>query len=1081
MSLQLILGASGSGKSYCLYENVIKESIETPQDNYIVIVPEQFTMGTQEKIVKMHPAHGVLNVDIVSFPRLAYKVFEELGIKEKEILDDTGKSLIVRKILEDKKDELVIFKKNIDKPGFVEEIKSAVSEMLQYGVTPERLQEAVSDMQDNNLLVHKMRDMINVYDGFKNYIKDKYIASEEILEVLCRVAGESGIIRDSIVTLDGFTGFTPIQYRLIGLLMEYCKKITITVTIDSKEKTNVMDGISNLFYLSKNTISELYKIADETGTKILPPIVMDDEVPVRLKESKALTFLEKNIFRYNNTVYEKEDDSIQIYESNMPKGEIAFAVGEIKRLIMEEGYHYRDFAIVSADIETFGELAVNILSQNDMPSFLDYKRNIMGNTMTAFIRGALQVIEEDFSYEGVFGFLKTGLTDIERAEIDFSENYCLALGIKGFKRYDSLWIRKTKAMEKEEISLEYINSIREKILKRFVNFRTAIKEAKTVREYCVALYEFMVQEDLENKMRICARQFADMEKMSLKGEYEQVYGKIISLLDKFVNLLGDEKVSYREFCDIFDAGLNEIKVGLIPQSADAVIIGDIERTRLENVKVLFFVGVNDGIIPKQSGSGGIISESDKEALREKNIELSMTEREKVFIQKFYLYLNMTKPGRRLYLSYSRICADGKARKMSYLLVGIRKLFPNIKIMSEDNSEDVLRLVKIPKSLYQWKFSEEMLTEDAAEELYGDKYLTSISAIENYSACAFAHFVTYGLRLHEREIYDVKATDIGNLYHNTLERFSEKLVDIGKSFTEITDEERKTLITDSVMEITTDYGNTVLYSTKRNEYMISRVISMADRTVWAVTKQLLRGRFEPKEYERAFVLNNKVRGRIDRIDTFEDAENVYVKVVDYKTGDSDFDLLDTYYGLKIQLVTYMNAAVAMEKRKHPNKDIVPAGMFYFNIKDPFVDETEDIDRAILEKLRMKGVVNREEKVLSALDDTTSGKSWAIPVSYDKNGDVKKADNVLGREDIEMLSEYVESYIDKSVDEILQGNIKVNPYSKAKKTGCDYCEYGALCGFDKKISQCRYNILKNLSEEEIYSRIKKEDNDGAGMDK
>lgn len=1081
MSLQLILGASGSGKSHCLYENVIKESIDSPQDNYIVIVPEQFTMGTQEKIVRMHPTHGVINVDIVSFPRLAYKVFEELGIKEKEILDDTGKSLIVRKILEDKKDELVIFKKNIDKPGFVEEIKSAVSEMLQYGVTPDRLQEAIEDMQDNKLLVHKMRDMINIYDGFKSYIKDKYIASEEILEVLCRVAGESGIIRDSIVTLDGFTGFTPIQYRLIGLLMEYCKKITITVTIDSKEKLNVMDGISNLFYLSKNTISELYKIADETGTKILPPIVMDDEVPVRLKESQALTFLEKNIFRYNNAIYEKEDDSIQIYESNMPKGEIAFAVGEIKRLIMEEGYHYRDFAIVSADIETFGELAVNILSQNDMPSFLDYKRNIMGNAMTAFIRGALQVIEEDFSYEGMFGFLKTGLTDIERAEIDFIENYCLALGIKGFRRYESLWIRRTKAMEKEEISLEYINSIREKILNKFVNFRTAIKEAKTVREYCVALYEFMVQEDLENKMRICAKQFADMEKMSLKGEYEQVYGKIISLLDKFVNLLGNEKVSFKEFCDIFDAGLSEIKVGLIPQSADAVIIGDIERTRLENVKVLFFVGVNDGIIPKQSGSAGIISESDKEALKEKNIELSMTEREKVFIQKFYLYLNMTKPERRLYLSYSRICADGKARKMSYLLVGIRKLFPNIKIMSEDNSGDVLRLVKIPKSLYEWKFTEEMLTEDAAAELYGDKYLTSISAIENYSACAFAHFVTYGLRLHEREIYDVKATDIGNLYHNTLERFSEKLVDIGKSFTDITDEERKMLITDSVMEITTDYGNTVLYSTKRNEYMISRVISMADRTVWAVTKQLLRGRFEPNEYERAFVLKNKVRGRIDRIDTFEDAENVYVKVVDYKTGDSDFDLLDTYYGLKIQLVTYMNAAVAMEKRKHPDKNVVPAGMFYFNIKDPFVDETEDIDRAILEKLRMKGVVNGEEKVLSALDDTTSGKSWAIPVSYDKNGDVKKADNVLGREDIEMLSEYVEGYIDKSVDEILQGNIKVNPYSKAKKTGCDYCEYGALCGFDKKISHCRYNILKNLSEEEIYLRIRKEDNDGTGMDK
>lgn len=608
-----------------------------------------------------------------------------------------------------------------------------------------------------------------------------------------------------------------------------------------------------------------------------------------------------------------------------------------------------------------------------------------------------------------------------------------------------------------------------------------MKKANTVREYCVALYEFMVREELEQKMHECSKKFAQMEQMSLKGEYEQVYGKIIGLLDKFVNLLGDERMSFREFNDILDAGFNEIKVGLIPQSSDAVIIGDIERTRLENVKILFFVGVNDGIIPKQSGNGGIISENDKEVLKEKNIELSMTEREKVFIQKFYLYLNMTKPSRKLYLSYSKISSEGKARKMSYLLINIRKLFPNIKIFNEDNAGGVLRLVKIPESDLKWKFVEETLEKDVAAELYGEKYLTSISAIERYSACAFAHFITYGLRLSEREIYDVKASDIGTLYHNTLERFSEKLVKADKTFTEINDEERKAMITESVMEISTDYGNTILYSTKRNEYMISRVITMADRTVWAVANQLARGKFIPKEYEKAFVFKDKVRGRIDRIDTYEDGENLYVKVVDYKTGDSDFDLLDTYYGLKIQLITYMNAAVAMEKNKHPGKEIVPAGMFYYNIKNPFVDDEEKIDAAILEKLRMKGVVNSDKGVIEALDTAGSGKSLAIPVSYNKEGEVKKSSNVLTSERIKQLSDHVEHYIDQSVEEILNGNVKVNPYSKSKKTGCDYCVYNSLCGFDHKLPDCKYHGLKNISEEEVYRRISgQEVNDGTNMD-
>ncbi len=1070
MSLQLITGASGSGKSYRLYEDVIKESIANPGKNYIVIVPEQFTMGTQEKIVKMHPAKGVFNVDIVSFPRLAYKVFEEMGVVEREILDDTGKSLIVRKILEDNKDKLSVFKKNIDKPGFVEEVKSAISEMLQYGVSIEELKTVANDVKSNALFSNKLADMITVFEGFKSYISDKFIASEEILEILCRIAAKSEIIRGSVITLDGFTGFTPIQYRLIKILMECCEKISVTMTIDSREKINVLDGIDNLFYLSKNTIQKLKRIADEAECPILPEIVMEDSAPVRLKDSEGLTFLEKNIFRYNTGVMSKDDGSVIICEGLMPKNEIAFVTGEIKRLVAKEGYRYRDFAIVSADIETYGELAVNILAQNMIPSFLDYKRNVMGNGAVNFLRNALRVIEEDFSYESVFSFLKCGFTDISRDEIDLLENYCLALGVRGYAKYNSLWIRMTDFLQKSEISIEMINSVREKLVGVFADFRENVKNSKTVTDYCRALYDFMVSTGLEERLYKKAKAFASDGDLSSKGEYEQVYGKIIGLLDKFVNLLGTEKISFREFNDILDAGFGEIKVGLIPQASDAVMIGDIERTRLENVKILFFVGVNDGIIPQKATGGGIISENDKELLRENNIELSMTGREKAFIQKFYLYLNLTKPSKKLYLSYSKMSSDGNARKMSYLLISIRKMFPNIRILTEETQEAVLKLVRIPESSYKWEFVEENLEPEVAKKLYGENFLTSISAIERFSACEFAHFVTYGLRLLEREKYDVNASDIGTLYHNSLERFSEKLIKQGKTFTDIEDEERKSLITESVMEIATDYGNTVLYSTKRNEYMLSRVISMADRTVWAIGKQLSKGNFVPEEFEKSFVYNKMVHGRIDRIDTFKDSDAVYVKVVDYKTGESDFDLLDTYYGLKVQLITYMNAALAIEQKKYPDKEIVPAGMFYYNIKNPFVDETEEIDDAILEKLRVKGVVNSSPKVLDALDkEVTGSKSLVVPVSFNKDGEAKDSANVLTMEKIAQLSKYVDIYMEESVEKILDGAISVNPYMKDKKTGCDYCDFKAICGFDDKIRGCDYRNLGNISDEEVFNRV------------
>ncbi|MGN0160896.1 MAG: PD-(D/E)XK nuclease family protein [Lachnospiraceae bacterium] len=1074
MAIQFILGSSGSGKSHYLYEEVIRESIQSPDKNYIVIVPEQFTMGTQQKIVQMHPNHGVLNVDIVSFQRLAYKVFEELGVDVKEILDDTGKSMIIRKILEDHREELSTFKKNVDKAGFVEEVKSAVSEMLQYGVDAKTLRGVQENLGDNMLLRNKLEDLITVYDGFKNYIKDRYIASEEILEVLCRVVGKSRMIKGSVITLDGFTGFTPIQYRLLRELMMCCDKLLVTLTMDSTEQLLKLDGITNLFYLSKDTAAKLYRIADETHVAVLPEVVMDDAIPWRLRQSEGLTFLEKNIFRYKGKVYDKEDESVQIFEGAMPKNEVAYAAAEIMHLIMEKGYHYRDFAIVSADIETYGELCVNILSQNGIPSFLDYKHNIMENAAVSFLRGALQVLEEDFSYESVFGFLKTGLAGMDREDVDVLENYCLALGCRGYRTYNREWTRITGKMERKEVDLEQINRLRTQVLMMFVTFRESVGKASTVRDLCVALYEFMVHMSLEEKLKKKAREFADAGLAAKKGEYDQVYGKIIGLLDKFVNLLGTEKMKIKEFNDILDAGFREIKIGLIPQVSDAVIIGDIERTRLENVKILFLVGVNDGVIPKQSGGGGLISEYDKEVLREHKVELSMPERDKVFIQKFYLYLSLTKPSKRLYLSYAGTCSDGNARRMSYLLVTIRKLYPKIRIAKVEDQERVLRLVRIPRSKITWKFAGETLDETASKELYGDQYKTSISAIETYSACAFAHFVTYGLRLSERELYDVKASDIGTLYHNTLERVAEKIVAEKKTFTDLTEDDRKRLVTDSIMEISRENENAVFFSTKRNEYMISRLVAMTDRTIWAVGRQLEQGKFVPTDFERSFTINQHVRGRIDRIDTYVEGDDVFLKVVDYKTGERDFDLLETYYGLEMQLATYMNAAIAMERKKYPDKNVIPAGLFYYNIKNPFVEDEGDIEDQMLEKLRVKGIVNRETAAVRALDEAGTGKSSVIPVSYNKDGEIKESANVLTRTQIEQLLNYVEGYIKESVDQILTGDVKVNPYLYKKKNGCEYCKYRGICGFDRKVTECRYRNLRAISPEEIFHRMEEKKN-------
>lgn len=1074
MPIQYVLGASGSGKSHYLYEYVINESVKNPDKNYFIVVPEQFTMSTQQKIINMHPRHGIMNVDILSFPRMAYRVFAEVGVKQNKLLDDTGKSLVLRKVIENNKSDLKYFARNVGKAGFVEEIKSVISEFLQYSVSVGNISDLKKKITENHILRYKLDDIEILYRGFNEYIKDRFIASEELLEVLCTVIDRSSLIRNSIIVFDGFTGFTPIQYRLIGILMELCSEIKVALSIDSAERVNVIDGIENLFYLSKNTIARLNSIADQTGTQVSRPEIMEDIISYRLRNSTPLAFMEKNIFRNNGAVFEGNlDRKINIYEGTNPKNEIDYVVGEIKRIIASEKYHYSDIAVVSADIEKYGHMAGSIMEQNDIPCFVDYKRNLMGNVIVEFIRSALEVIESDFSYESVFRLLKTGIMDFAGDDINQLENYVLALGIRGFSSWDRKWIRMYSGRAEKTITIEKIDEIRCRFVELMGTLRNKMKESKTVRDYVTVLYEFADMMELERKAAEYAAGFDAVHDISLAGEYRQCYGKIIELMDKMVSLMGDEEVSFREFNDILDSGFEEIKVGLIPQKKDSVIIGDIERTRIDNIRVLFFLGVNDGNIPKNGDKGGLLSSVDRETMAENDIVLSPDERQNAFTQRFYLYLALTKASDRLYLSYSDMDTDGKSLRVSYLIGVIKNMFPMLRVQNEKSSKKILGTVKIPKALFTWNgVVYNGITPANASLIYGDDISKSASRIELFYSCAFAHFAAYGLRLEDRKIYEIDSADIGTLFHDTLERVSQKIVENGKGFTEITLEERKKIVEESVLEAATDYNNSVLFDSERNRYFVKRLMSMTDTTVWAIGEQLKHGLFMPRHFEKSFCTKENIVGRIDRIDTYEDDENVYVKVVDYKTGNSDFDLNEAYYGLKIQLITYMQAAEQIERKLHPDKEIVTAGLFYYNIKTPFASDDasqEIIDHELLEELRMKGLVNDNPVVLNILERDRQGASVAIPASFNKDGGVKKSSSVIGNENFRLLSDHTRRIINDAAHKMEDGFTDINPYRRDGRTACDYCAYSSVCGFDAKITGYSFNNIKELDEDEIWKKM------------
>lgn len=1131
MSLQYVFGSSGSGKSHYLYNNIIKESLLHEENSYILIVPEQFTMQTQRDLVSMHPNKGILNIDVLSFERLAYRVLEEVGGFERILLDDLGKSLILRKIAAEKQEELTVLGANLKKAGMIEEVKSVISEFIQYNIGLKELDSMIESMGDKGRLPYKLKDIRILYQSFLEYMEEKYITMEELLSVLCKAVDQSQIVKNSVIAFDGFTGFTPIQNQLIEKLLLYSKKVYITVTIDPKTDPYDNSNPAGLFHLSTRTIAAIEKLRIQNRIQKEEDIRFTDTYTYRYKDVESLSFLEQHIFRYPIKSFTKAQENVKIYCTKNPQEEVGFIASRIKKLIMEQGLRYRDIAVVTGDMERYSHYVERIFSDYEISYFLDKTRQVLLNPLIEFVRSVLEMIEDDFTYESVFHYLRSGVAGFSMENIDRMENYCLATGIRGRSKWNQKFIRQVKGITEED--LEGIEKDRKALMFSLEPLLESVKRKKVlVKEITGKLYEYMVSLDLEGQLAKLEKEFEEKKEYEKAKEYAGIYPIIMDLFDKMVALLGEEEMSIREYAEILDAGFAEAKVGIIPPTQDRVMVGDMERTRLKDIKVLFLMGVNDGIIPKGIQSGGILSDMDREQLSGNHFVLAPTIREQAYIQKFYLYLMLTKPEQKLYLSYSKTDNQGAGIRVSYLIGALIKLFPEITIRDIEKestfSDHIItpdtgirylieglsdfkkdKAAKEWKELFKWyrnheeydrilnkimqaafySYEETGIGKAVAKALYGNLLENSITRLECFSACAFKHFIKYGLNLKERLTYQFEPTDMGTIFHDSLDMFSKRLENKGYTWLTVTDEIIEEILEESVNESLVDYGNTVLYSTARNEYLIRRIKRILKRTVWGLKEQLKRGAFKPEEYEVAFHmvpdLNTatiqiseedtlRLRGRIDRIDICEEDDKVYVKIIDYKSGTKSFDITAAYYGLELQLLVYMNAALEMEKKAYPGKEIIPAGLFYYRLSDPVIErnreeEEEETKERLMKELCMDGLVNSDKDIIRKLDNQITGKSKIIPVSLDKSGEISKASSVASTEQFNRISKYITDKMSNIGREIINGQITVNPYAYGKEEACTFCEYRAVCGFDENINGFRKRKLKKVSKEQLWAML------------
>jgi len=1185
MSIRFIYGRAGCGKStFCineikkkLYDNYKINKKDETKRQLILIVPEQLTFQSEKKVINAIGGLGIKNVRVLSFKRMAYTVFKNVGGIAKRRMNSSGKCMLIYKIMDEIRGELKVFTNVSRNKGFVDTIADIITELKRYNVTPELLNETKLKIEENSILYDKLSDISKIYSKFEDILHKGYIDSDDDLTLLYDKLDECTIFDDSEIWIDEFNGFVPQQYAIIEKLLKKAHRINITINMNFEDSRKKLDE-NDVFSPIKHTENKLRDIAINNGIRIEKDVILNDSTCIRFKSNKDLAYLEKNYFEFPFKPYKEEVKNIGLFKALNIYSEIENVAADILRLCRDKNVRFNEIAVISRNIENYEKIIKVVFDEYYIPYFIDSKKDITGNPIIVLILSSIEVITKNWSYESVFRYLKTGLLTIDKDSIDMLENYILETGIKGKKKWtdDDIWYSRIISHYnlKELINDDYeviqnliqnglecldmeqtclydekilnvindiykINGVRKKVVTHLINFQKKIRGKKTSKYITTALYEFLCDINMPETIENLIEQFKSQYNLQLVNEYGQIWNVVIEIMDQIVEVLGDDKMTLDEYAKVLSIGFSENRMGFIPTSLDQVTVSSVERMKSHDIKYMYLIGINDGVFPSVPNGEGILSDADRIRLREENMELAKDTKSQAFEEQFLVYSAFTIAGEYLGVSYPIADFEGKALRPSIIISRLKALFPKLieksDIIDLNNSEatelicrEIPAFNKLIAQLHEYKQNKSMnpfwisvynwfnnnkewkdtlnrmldgfkytnqvkkLPKEKVEKLYGGNKYFSISRLEKYNECPFGYFVRYGLNAKDRKIFNLTPPDIGTFMHNVIDKFS-KTVDNNKLRWGELDEKwcRKT-IEQNVEECINESKGSVFSNSPKYRYFAERIKKVLYRTIWIIVEHMKRTGFEPMGYEIEFGNERegyppievelstgekiKLIGKIDRVDKLIFGDEQYFRIIDYKSGKKDFKLSDVYYGLQMQLLTYLDAILTNESETN-EYPIFPAGVLYFKIDDPMIKTSkkmtkEEIEREIMKVLKMDGLVLSDTEIIREMDREIEGASLIIPAYLKKDGTLGSKSHVATKEQFEDLRYHIRKKLVDSCEEMLEGNIEIRPYKNKDKSPCSYCIYSSICEFDSLMKDNNYKIIRDKKDEEVWKLIEQE---------
>lgn len=1118
MSLRLICGRAGTGKSEFCYEE-IKNNIDNENKIYI-ITPEQYSFTAEKKLLEKLEQKSTIKAEVLSFARMAYRVLGEVGGITKNNLSKAGRAMLIYDVLESQKNNLTFLGKTSQN---VELIQTQLTELKKHAISLETLKKTNEELE-NRYLQEKLKDIITIYEKQEEKIKGKYIEETESLDILAEKLEESNLFKNDIFYIDEFSGFTKQEYKVIGELLKVAKQVNVTITTDNLDMQTSME--KDIFYPNKQTADKLLYIARENEIECEKTIFLNK--PYRFKNQELL-HLEQNIQAIPYKIFNGEVNNISIFLAQNPYSEIEEVAKQIIKLVKQNSYRYKDIIVMTKQVETYSSLCKAIFSSYNIPLFMDEKKELSNNEFAKYILAILEVYSSNWAYEAVIQYIKTGFTEIDENEIYEFENYTKKWGIKGSKWYKNEWNFGEETEEKKQTA-ERMKIIRAEVIKPLVELKEKLSQIKTIEQMNIKLYEFLEQNNIKEKIELKQNKLEEEGKLDLAKEQELAWNMVISVLEEMSELFIQEKISFEKYRELLKMGLSQTGLGKIPQSQDQVIVGDLDRTRTHEVKAVFIVGVNDGIFPTIQKKEGFLNDKDRESLKENGIELAKGTIENLYQDNLNIYKALTIAKDKLFFSYSSSDTEGVALRPSTYITKLKKIFINLKessnlveknfsIVNESNTfEELIEMIRQngEKNLPNyWKAVEkyfedsnnwkeklakakealnnrnnvEKISKENIEKLYGNTLVTSISKLEKYRSCPFSYYLEYGLKLKPTEEYKIQSIDTGTFMHEVIDSFFHIIREKELDIKNIEEEQIKNII-EEIIEDKLSFAKYYIFgSSEKFKILTLKLKRVILTSMKYIVEELKNSDFEVfanelefkkgKEYSPITIpledgKKVEITGKIDRVDLAKTENGKYLRIIDYKSSVKNIDLNQVVAGIQIQLLTYLDAACEIE-------EVMPAGVLYYNLIEPILKVNKKIDKEQIEEelkkqFKMNGFVLADINIVKMMDKSLdAGYSKVVPVYLDKEGNINKSrSNTITKEQFEDLRKYTKDIIKQISNEILSGNIEINPYyqKKNKKTPCDYCEYKEICNF-KDNNNCSYRYIENLKKEEILENIRKEE--------